>query len=173
MFEEQALYDFQGVTIGSERSAERVLSLAATPSFFRLLRVKPQLGRTFTDEEGEPGNERKAILSRGLWQQLFGGAESVLGSELRINGRMHTIVGVMPESFELKAWGVAGAQMWIPLVWDDAERAVRAAFAIRERCRALNFFARAMPPLDAPSFDRATAAGFFFLVGSVFAMKVK
>ena len=120
VFEEQALYDFQGVTIGSERSAERVLSLAATPSFFRLLRVKPQLGRTFTDEEGEPGNERKAILSRGLWQQLFGGAESVLGSELRINGRMHTIVGVMPGDFLFLDPEV---RLWTPLAFTPDQKA--------------------------------------------------
>src|SRR6266516_3464694 len=120
VFEEQALYDFQGVTIGSERSAERVLSLAATPSFFRLLRVKPQLGRTFTAEEGEPGNERKAILSRGLWQQLFGGAESVLGSELRINGRMHTIVGVMPGDFLFLDPEV---RLWTPLAFTPDQKA--------------------------------------------------
>ena len=43
-------------------------------------------------------------------------------------------------------------------------RAITALRAISERRFAESFFARAFPPLEAPSFDNATAAGFFFLV---------
>jgi hypothetical protein len=60
--------------------------------------------------------------------------------------------------------------------WRDyclLQRASAAAFAMRDRCLDDKALARALPPLDAPSFERATAAGFFFLVGSVLAMKVK
>src|SRR5262249_26775394 len=115
----QALYDFNGVTIGSERSAERTLSLAVTPSFFKLLRVKLRLGRLFTEEEGEPGKEAKVILSHGMWQQIFGGDESVLGRDLRINGRPFTVVGVMPGNFLFLDPEV---RLWTPLAFTPEQK---------------------------------------------------
>jgi putative ABC transport system permease protein len=119
VFEEQALYDFNGITIGGERSAERTLSLAVTPSFFRLLRTKPGLGRIFTEEEGEPGKDTKVILSHGLWHQRFGGDPSVLGRDLRINGRPFTIVGVMPVDFLFLDPEV---RLWTPLAFTPEQK---------------------------------------------------
>jgi predicted permease len=98
-FEEQALYDFVGRTIGEAGSPQRVRVLAVTPSFFRLLRAEPLQGRTFTEEEGEIGNEKKIVLSHRLWQQLFAGDPGALGKDLRVNGVPFTLVGVMPENF--------------------------------------------------------------------------
>ncbi len=63
LFEEQALYNTPGLTLGGEGRPERVDGMAVTPSFFRLLRTEPRLGRTFAEEEGEMGNEKKAVLS--------------------------------------------------------------------------------------------------------------
>jgi hypothetical protein len=99
LFEEQALYNTPGLTIGGAGNTERVVGRAVTPSFFRLLRVEPRLGRTFTEDEGEIGNDKKVVLSYAIWQQLFGGDEAVLGKDLRVNDEPYTVVGVMPEDF--------------------------------------------------------------------------
>lgn len=99
VFEEQALYNSPGLTIGNAGSVQRVRGMAVTPSFFRLLKVKPRLGRIFTEEEGEVGKERKAILSYALWQELYAGDESVQGKDIRIYGNLYTIVGVLPRDF--------------------------------------------------------------------------
>jgi predicted permease len=98
-FEEQALYNNPNLTIGSAGSVQQVRGMDVTPSFFRLLRVKPRLGRIFTEEEGEIGKQRKAILSYALWQELFGGDESVIGRDIRIYGNPYTVVGVLPKGF--------------------------------------------------------------------------
>ena len=49
-----------------------------------------------------------AILSHGLWQRRFGGRPDVVGSTVRIDGRPHTIVGVMPpvldSTFDVQVW---------------------------------------------------------------------
>ena len=79
----------------------RVRVTRVTPSFFRLLRVAPALGRTFTDEEGEIGNEKKVVLSYALWQSQFGGDPSVVGKDIRLDGQPYTIVGVMPQGLLL------------------------------------------------------------------------
>ncbi len=99
VFEEQALYQRQGITIGEAGSVQQLRGMGVTPSFFRLLRVKPRLGRIFSEEEGEVGRERKAILTHALWQELYGGDEAVLGKDIRIYGNPYTIVGIMPEGF--------------------------------------------------------------------------
>src|SRR5262249_16922450 len=77
----------------------RVHVMNATPSFFRLLRVPARLGRTFSPEEGEIGNEKKIVLSHGFWQTQFAGDPTVVGRDLRLDGQPYTIVGVMPEDF--------------------------------------------------------------------------
>ena len=98
-FEEQALYNAPDVTIGSAGSVQQARSMGVTPSFFRILRARPLLGRIFTEEEGAVGNQRKAILSYALWQELYGGDEGVIGRDIRIYGNPHTIVGVLPRDF--------------------------------------------------------------------------
>ncbi len=119
LFEEQALYNTPGLTIGGEGRPERVDGMAVTPSFFRLLRTEPRLGRTFAEEEGEMGNEKKAVLSYSVWQQRFGGDDSVLGKDLRINDELHTIVGVMPEDF---LYLRPDTRVWIPLAFTNEQK---------------------------------------------------
>jgi predicted permease len=107
--EDVALYNNEGLNVGDGDSVQRLEAMGVTPSLFRLLRAKPILGRTFTEEEGEIGNHRKVMLSYSLWQELYGGDRSVIGRDLRIYGNLHTIVGIMPEDFlfldpEVRLW---------------------------------------------------------------------
>jgi predicted permease len=119
VFEEQAVFYNSGVTIGEEGGVQRAAGLNVTPSYFRLMRAEPALGRIFTEDEGEPGNENKVILSYALWQQLYGGARDVLGRDLRIYGRPYTIVGVMPEGFvELDG----EVDLWRPIAFTEEDR---------------------------------------------------
>lgn len=118
-FEEQTLFTQQGATIDINGTPQQISAMSATPSFFRVLRVKPALGRTFTDDEGEKGNEQKVVLSYGLWQQLYSGNAAVSGKEMRINGRLFTIVGVMPKGFQFMD---PDARLWIPLAFTPEQR---------------------------------------------------
>ena len=114
VFEEQAMFNRTAKTIDDNGSPERIQGMNATPSLFRLLRVAPQIGRTFTDAEGEIGAEQKVILSDALWQRLFAGDRNVLGRELRLGGRPYTIVGVMPAGFLFVDPAV---RFWVPLAF--------------------------------------------------------
>ena len=99
VFEEQALYNGRNHSIDQNGTPTRVRGTQVTPSFFRLLRVAPALGRTFSEQEGEPGNEKKAVLSYALWQSQFGGDPQAIGKDIRLDGQPYTIVGVMPRAF--------------------------------------------------------------------------
>ena len=120
VFEEIALYQNRGLTVGSEGSVERMEGMAVRPSLLRLLRATPLRGRIFTEEEGEPGSDRKVVISHALWQRLFAGRDSAVGQDLRINGVPHQIVGIMPEDFLFMS---AGVNLWIPLSFTPAQRA--------------------------------------------------
>ena len=100
-FEEVANYQGSGNTVGEAGSTERAQSLLVTSTFLDVLRVQPILGRNFLWEEMEPGNHRKVILGYQYWQDRYAGDESVLGQDLRVDGVPFTIVGVLPEDFEL------------------------------------------------------------------------
>ena len=119
VFEELALYQERGVTVGSEGNVERLSGMAVRPSLFRMLRATPARGRAFTEEEGEPGADRKVILSQALWERLFGGRDSAIGQDLRINGTPYQIVGVMPDDFSFMSSDV---ELWIPLAFTAEQR---------------------------------------------------
>jgi predicted permease len=121
VFEELAMYRTAGVTIGGQGGGEveRVTSLQVTPSFFRLLRTQPQRGQVFTEQDAEVGQPRKVVLGHGMSQRLFAGADSALGRDLRINGVLHIIVGVLPEGFHFIDPEV---QLWTPVAFTADDR---------------------------------------------------
>ena len=129
--EEQGLFTFWFDTLTVDSVPQEVRGIRATPSLFRVLQVPPLLGRTFTDAEGETGNDQKIILSYALWQRLFGGDPNVVGRPLRLawNGGLYTIVGVMPRELRFfdqgyggHADGMQGVQFWIPLAFTPEQR---------------------------------------------------
>jgi predicted permease len=119
VLEEQALLDHDDVTVGQEGRPLRVRVASVTPSFFRLTRVGPRLGRVFGEEEGEVGNENKVILSEGFWKRAFAGAEDVVGKDLSLDGQPYRVVGVMPAAFDAFDPGVT---LWRPLAFTPEQR---------------------------------------------------
>lgn len=97
--EAAALYQFTAPTLGEGTSIEGGDGMVVTPSFFRVLGVAPHRGRTFTEPEGTPGSDHVVILSYGYWKRAFAGQDSAIGREVRVNGELRTVVGVLPEGF--------------------------------------------------------------------------
>jgi len=87
-----------GVVQGKEGSVS-VVTPGVTPNTFKLLGVQPLLGRTFTEDEGQPGGPQVVLLSEGLWKQAFNADREIAGKTIRVNGKSRTVVGVMPASF--------------------------------------------------------------------------
>jgi predicted permease len=114
-----ALVRTPGFNLSEGEAPERVRAGQVTPSYFDLARTSPIRGRAFTEEDGEVGRERKAILSYALWQRLFAGDDGVLGRDVRLDGRPYTVVGVMPEGFRLPPSDV---DLWIPAAFTAEDR---------------------------------------------------
>jgi hypothetical protein len=79
---------------------ERLDGRAVSANLFPMLGVDPQIGRTFTNEEDQPGNDRVAVLSYALWQRRFGGDNGIVGKPLTLDGETYIVVGVMPARFQ-------------------------------------------------------------------------
>lgn len=97
-----------------------VSARAATSNTFDVLGVIPERGRAFLPEEdvGEGGHP-VVVISHELWQQQFGGNANIIGSAVRLNQQLFTIVGVLPAEFK----GVTGGghtDLWAPLSMHDA-----------------------------------------------------
>jgi hypothetical protein len=67
--------------------------------FFETLGVQAHLGRVFTAEDYGPDAPRVVILNHKLWRNRFGADRAIIGSMISLDGKAHTVVGVMPEGF--------------------------------------------------------------------------
>jgi len=82
-----------------------------TTNGFESLQVQPVLGRSFREEEGQPGAPLSIILGHHVWENNFGMDPGVLGRVLRVNGEQATVVGVMPEGFKFPDV----QDVWVPI----------------------------------------------------------
>ncbi|HEV7671837.1 MAG TPA: ABC transporter permease [Thermoanaerobaculia bacterium] len=97
---------------------EELEAMIATPGLLSLLGVTPERGRSFEPADGQPGHSAVALLTYDLWRKRFGGDPKILGSTIRLDDVPHTVVGILPEGFELFSRNV---QVWVPLVLDRAK----------------------------------------------------
>jgi putative ABC transport system permease protein len=135
-----AAYRGGSLTWTGGQEPEALTAATVAGDFFSVLAIRPVLGRVFAPGEEEPGHDDVVILSQALWQSRFGSDPQVLGRELVLDGRRHTVVGVMP-ALRVAAWYPATVQVWKPLAWTAEERAVRGE-------RILNVIARLKPGVD-------------------------
>jgi predicted permease len=125
-FEGMALYRYRPFALtGVGSGAEAIVAGAVGREFFAVARATPMLGRVFLPEEDSPTRGHVAVVSNGFWRTHLGAAPDAVGRALQLNGEPYTIVGVMPARFSIKSWGIAGQDLWVPLAYSDAERAVR------------------------------------------------
>jgi len=99
--ESAALYLNRPANLTGLDVPEQLGLVLATPSLFDVLGVQPSLGRGFRAEEGVEGAGNVLVLGHDYWQRRFLGDPDALGRVVTLDGVPHTIVGVMPEDFEL------------------------------------------------------------------------
>ncbi len=119
------IYRFRQFTLTGGGNAEAVLAGAVGDDFFKVVRASPSLGRVFLPEEDAPARSHVVILSGGLWKSHFGGTADVIGRTLTLDGEAYSIIGVMPAAFAVASWAVTARDIWVPLAYSDAARAVR------------------------------------------------
>ena len=108
----------------SSNEPARVRTIDVTDNFFTVMGVSPFMGRGFLPGEDKRGAERVTVLSHKLWQSRFGSDPNIIGKSIALDGRSHSIVGVMPEGFNFPE----NTEMWTPLGWDVTQHSRNAKF---------------------------------------------
>ena len=106
-----AAFGGQGFNLAGGGEPERLVGTRVTVDFFDVLGRKPALGRAFTAQETQVGQNRVVILSDKLWQRRFAGSRDVLGQTMKLNDELYTVIGVMPPDFQFPG----RAEIWTPL----------------------------------------------------------
>jgi predicted permease len=114
VFADVAAINFILAGIGRDDGIRRSFAFFVSENFFPLLGARPVAGRFFTAEESRPNaNIPVVVASHGLWRQ-YGGKPDFVGSSLRVNGQMYTVIGVTPEGFS-NGNAVLAPELWLPL----------------------------------------------------------
>ena len=120
VFEGIGAWESTEVSITGSGDPEQVEALAVSDTTLAQLRVQPLLGRLFDAEDNTPGTPLRAILTHGYWQRRFGGAQTVLGQSIEIDGSTVDIIGVLPSSFRFLRTDPA---LVVPMQLDRADAA--------------------------------------------------
>ena len=97
-----------GVNLVSEHGSTYIRNIEVTAGYFQVFGVVPRLGRPFSrDDEAAPST---VVLSHDIWIDHFGGDPEIVGRDVRLGGRPHTVIGVMPRDF----WSFEEAEAWTP-----------------------------------------------------------
>lgn len=114
-FSSLAAYVGSGATLTHAGPPEVIAGQQATASYFTVLAVKPELGRTFLPSEDRVGAPDVVVISDALWRRHFGAQPSILGQVIELDSKPRTVVGVMPAGFPGIASGIFLPQYWVPL----------------------------------------------------------
>jgi putative ABC transport system permease protein len=120
--ESLTLFTWNTFALSGAGEAVNVDAVLVTPGMFSTLRVQPALGRAFGVAEENVEEHRVALLTDGFWKRQFGADPGVIGREIRLDGKNHVVLGVMPSSFTFLYEDVA---LLLPLHASPESRANR------------------------------------------------
>ncbi len=128
VFEDMAAFNDRSFNLTGTGDPVRVMGAWSTASLFPVLGAEAALGRTFTQEEEEPGKDLVVVLSNGLWKRRFGGDTGIVGQSISLNGINRMVLGVMPASF---GFPEKKTEFWIPIPVSPQRRHERYAIGYK------------------------------------------
>jgi putative ABC transport system permease protein len=98
-FDQVAAFRHTEFNLVNADEPERIHAAAASWNLFSLLDVAPLRGRTFSLDDQDDNSPPVVIISESLWQRDFGSDPALVGRQIVLSGRPHTVVGIMSSSF--------------------------------------------------------------------------
>jgi len=124
----------QNMNLVGAGEPERVAGARVSSNLLPVLGVLPAIGRVFSPDAGQPGDERVVILSDAFWRRQFAGDPSIVGRSIQLNGAPYAVIGVMPPEFQYPS---RDYQLWLPIVFNPREltRELTENYAVVARLR--------------------------------------
>ncbi len=110
---------------------EQVQGMQVAHDYLPLLGLAPAMGRGIAVDEDRPGGADVVLLSHGLWQRRFGGRSDMLGQSINLDGRPHTVIGVMPRT--ASQFPMNQVALWTP-------RPQEVSYLVRQQIEGGGFF---------------------------------
>ncbi|HEX6966676.1 MAG TPA: ABC transporter permease [Gemmatimonadaceae bacterium] len=123
VFAQLAAYQFGSVNLQTDAAPERLSAVAATPNLFALLRVAPEIGRTFVPNDDQGSASHVVVLSDALWRNRFAADRGIVGRTITLGGDAYTVIGVMPPDFAFPA--TSAVDIWVPQVFTPDQASTR------------------------------------------------
>ena len=98
------------VNVSGTEAPMRFYGSFVSANMFDVMGVHPIIGRGFAVGEDAPGAPMNVVLGYSTWRDQFGSDRSVIGREVRVNGELGTVLGVMPEGFAFPD----RSEVWVP-----------------------------------------------------------
>ena len=121
VFSSLSAYRQDSFNLTGSGEAEHVGVNMVSADFFPALGVRPVMGRTFTADEDRPGVSLVAMISEGLWKRKFGGSPQICGTQITMDGKAYTVIGVVPGNFHMSLGDFENnAEIYVPVgTYDD------------------------------------------------------
>ncbi len=152
--EAMSVFEPTAVNLTGSGEPERLDAALVSANMFRVLQVRPALGRDFRDGEEQDGNDTVAVLTDGLWRRRFHADPALVGRTISLNGRARTVVGILPADFRFPDRNVFGGQNLAP----DTEMFLPKTFSQDELAELLGRFNYGVIARLAPGASREQAA---------------
>jgi len=123
VFSSVAASRLENFNLSGNSHPERVRAAEVTANLLDVLGVEPLLGRGFRSEDDSSARAPVVLLSYPLWQRRFEADAGIVGKTIRANGRIYTVIGVMPPGFRFPiGWLRTDVEIWAPLAFQPADR---------------------------------------------------
>jgi predicted permease len=146
-----------GTTLSIGDRAERTTGSIVSANYFDAISVPPMLGRGFLPGEDQGQSAHPvAVISYQLWQGRFRGDPQIIGKTQRLDGVIHTIVGVAPQGFygTFVGWRM---NFWVPVSMEDTFEG--GAYKLEDRgARWIESYARLKPGVNQTQAQQEFAA---------------
>jgi len=117
-FESLAAYEDWDVNLTGVDHPDHIQAALASAAFFQVLGMLPVQGRAFAAAECEPGKDAVVVVSHGFWRTHLASRPDAIGQTISLGGRKYTVIGVMPDEFNLPL----ASELWAPLALTPTEK---------------------------------------------------
>lgn len=137
LFDHVEPFVYENVLLTGTQEPRQILAARVTAGLLHLLGARPLRGRLLSNDDARAEAPDVAMLGEALWRSTFASSPAVIGSSIRLENRLVTVIGVLPRSFKFPS----GVELLMP--WRGAPRG---ADGQEERYSLLARLERPMPP---------------------------
>ena len=98
--EQVAAFHYTVFNATGAKKAERVQGATVSRNLFAVLGAHPISGDVFDPDNSRRSKGEGVVISERLWRRFYASDQTLVGKQIRLNGRLRSLLGIMPADFE-------------------------------------------------------------------------